>query len=185
MLSQPLAVQSVNMNFHKAVGKGSPPPSPSLKDFRSREGTTFPQGHTANLWCSWALLPTRPYSRALAFSLLCVAFWFWFCSSLVVWFWFTMSLGNFGDLRKNNYNKTLLFNRENYFRVLDQISHKALISILALYSLASLFVRSPRSLGFVAAVVSCCLSHSLFAQHKWVCISIYMVIRFHCALAIR
>lgn len=160
MLCQPLAVQSVNMNFHKAVDKWSPPPSPSLKDFRSREGTTFPQGHTANLWCSWALLPTRPYSRALAFSLFCVAFWF--CSSLVVWFWFTMSLGNLGNLRKNNYNKTLLFNRENYFRVLDQISHKALISILALYSLASLCQES-QVFGFCCCC--CVMLSSTFIVH--------------------
>lgn len=163
MLSQPLNVQSVNMSFHKAVDKWSPPSSQSLKDFRSREGKTFPQGHTANLWCSWALLPTRPYSRALAFSLLCVAFWYWFCSSLVVWFWFTVSLGNFGNLRKN-YNKTLFFNRENSFRFLDQISHKALISVLALYSFVSLFVRSPRSLGFCC---SCCcvMLSSTFIVH--------------------
>lgn len=164
-----------------------PPSSQSLKDFRSREGKTFPQGHTANLWCSWALLPTRPYSRALAFSLLCVAFWYWFCSSLVVWFWFTVSLGNFGNLRKN-YNKTLFFNRENSFRFLDQISHKALISVLALQFCFSLCQES-QVFGFLLFLLLChAVFHihcSLFAQHKWVCISIYMVISFHCAPVIR
>lgn len=161
MLSQPLDVQSVNMSFHKAVDKWFPPPPKSLKDFRSREGKTFSQDHTANLWYSWALLPTWPYSRALAFSLLCVAFWYWFCSSLVLWFWFTMSLGNFGNLRK----KIVIKHCSSIGKVLVGFWIKSLIRRRSQYWLSTVLLLSLSGVPGLWVFVLAAVVHVVFCVH--------------------